>query len=98
MTAYLVGKLVVKNWDWYNDYRSLTEQLIAEHGGHYLVKGGKPEKLEGNEAAAHACVVVAFPNREAAVSWYEDPRYAAMKDLRNAAGVETNLVLVDGFE
>lgn len=95
MTAYVIGKLIVKDWNWYREYRAVTEPLVAEHGGEYLVKGGTPEAVEGG--GAHAMVVVAFPNREAARAWYRDPRYAAMIALRHESGVATELTIVDGF-
>ncbi|OCC25623.1 hypothetical protein MB02_03080 [Croceicoccus estronivorus] len=98
MTAYVIGKLIVKDWDWYREYRSVTEPLIAEHGGRYLVKGGDCEKLEGVEPAGHASVLVAFPDRQAAMNWYNDPRYAAMIALRRDSGVICDLAVVDGLD
>lgn len=97
MTAYLIGKLVVKDWDWYREYRSVTEPLVAEYGGRYLVKGGEGAKLEGSEVAGDATVMIAFPNRQAILDWYADPRYVPMKNLRRDSGVETNLLVVDGL-
>ena len=97
MTAYLVGKLVVKNWDWYREYRSVTEPLVAEYGGRYLVKGGDSEKLEGAEPAGDASIVIAFPDRQAIQNWYADPRYAPMIELREKSGVICNLCVLDGL-
>lgn len=97
MTAYVIGKLIVKDWNWYHEYRSVTEPLVAEHGGRYLVKGGEPKLAEGDGPEAHAMVVIAFPNRQAALGWYRDPLYAAMITLRHENGVETELTIVDGF-
>jgi uncharacterized protein (DUF1330 family) len=96
MTAYLIGKLIVRNWDWYRQYRSVTEPLVAEYGGRYLVKGGDSAKLEGDAPAGDATVLIAFPDRESVLNWFADPRYAAMKELRREAGVETELLVVDG--
>ena len=97
MTAYLIGKLVVKNWDWYREYRSVTEPLVAEYGGRYLVKGGDSTKLEGSDVAGDATVMIAFPNRKAILDWYADPRYAPMKDLRRKSGTVADLLVVDGL-
>lgn len=95
MTVYAIGKLVVKDWQWYKEYRSVTEPLVAEYGGHYLVKGGEPEKLEGEEPVGHAWVVMAFPDRQAIRDWYGDPRYAKMIALRHESEVLTDLVVLD---
>jgi uncharacterized protein (DUF1330 family) len=97
MAAYLIGKLIVKDWNWYREYRTVTEALVAEHGGRYLVKGGDCEKLEGTEPAGDATVLIEFPDRKAAQAWYADPRYAAMIELRQKSGVDCNLAILDGW-
>lgn len=97
MPAYITGKLIVDDWDWYREYRSVTEPLVEKHGGRYLIKGGRSEKLEGNEPLGHALVLIEFPDRDAAERWYRDPGYARMIQLRKDSGVTTELVLVDGI-
>lgn len=97
MPAYVIGKLTVKNWDWYREYRSVTEPLVARHGGRYLIKGGASEKLEGDEPVGHALVLIEFPDRQAARSWYRDPGYSRMIELRQKCGIITELTLADGI-
>ncbi len=96
MPAYIFGKLIVENWDWYREYRSVTEPLVEKHGGRYLIKGGEAERLEGAEPPGHALVLIEFPDREAAQAWYSDPDYARMIALRKASGVTTDLLLAEG--
>jgi uncharacterized protein (DUF1330 family) len=97
MPAYIIGKLIVENWDWYREYRSVTEPLVAQYGGVYLIKGGDGEKLEGDEPLGHATVLIAFPDREAAQGWYRDIAYSRMIQLRHDHGVITQLTLVEGI-
>lgn len=97
MTAYLMGRLRVKDWSWYREYRSVTEPLVAEHGGLYLVKGGEGETLEGSEPPGDATVLIVFPDRASILAWYQDPRYAPMKALREKHGVICDLKIVDGL-
>lgn len=97
MPAYIYGKLIVDHWDWYREYRSVTEPLVAKYGGTYLIKGGPSDKLEGDEPLGHALVLIEFPDRDAALQWYRDPDYARMIKLRGDNGVITNLVLSDGL-
>ena len=96
MTTYMIGTLSVKDWDWYREYRAITEPLIAEYGGTYLVKGGAPAALEG-EAPCDALVVVSFPDRDTLQKWYDDDRYSPARKLRQESGVTTNLWMVDGL-
>jgi len=97
MPAYVIGKLSIDNWDWYREYRSVTEPLVALHGGRYLIRGGASEKLEGSEPLGHAQVLIEFPSREAALNWYRDPAYSRMIELRRKSGVITELTLTDGI-
>lgn len=98
MTAYLIGKLQVENWDWHREYSAITEPLVAEYGGVYLVKGGKPAILEGGDTLGSVRVMIAFPSRQALENWYNDPRYAPMIALRESAGVKTDLFVVNGVD
>ena len=97
MAVYLVGQLHVKNWGWYNEYRTVTEALVEKHAGKYLVKGGKTEQLEGNAPPPSALVVLEFPTDEHLQQWYQDPEYEPMIQLRKDNGVETTLLMVEGF-
>ena len=96
MSAFILGRLFVKNWDWYKEYRSATEALVAKHGGQYLVKGGNAEHLEGEADAPEAFVLIEFPSKQAAINWYNDPQYAPMIALRRKAGVATDLSILEG--
>lgn len=98
MTAYIVGKLTVPNWNWYREYRETTEPLVEKHGGRYLIKGGTSEKLEGDAALPHAFVLIEFPDLQSAKNWYHCAEYSKMIELRRVSGVDTELFLVDGFE
>ncbi|WP_417321009.1 DUF1330 domain-containing protein [Emcibacter sp.] len=98
MSAYIIGSLIVKDWDWYREYRNVTEPLVAKHGGRYLVKGGNPETVEGSAPQAHAVVMIEFPDRQSAMNWYNDPEYVLMIDLRQKSNVLTELMLVDSVE
>ncbi len=96
MRAYVLGKLFVKNWDWYKEYRAVTEELVAKHGGRYLIKGGNAEQLEGGSGAPETLVLIEFPSKQDANNWYNDPQYAPMIALRRKAGVATDLCILDG--
>jgi len=97
MSAYIIGSLIVQDWDWYREYRNVTELLVAKYGGRYLAKGGNPEKVEGTSPQAHAVVMIEFPDRQSALDWYNDEEYAPMIALRQKSNVHTELMLVDSI-
>ena len=77
------------------EYGPKTAELVKKHGGKYLVRGGKMERLEGGGELPNVMVVLEFPSMEQAQAWYNDPEYAPMIELRQA-GSDLDFVLVDG--
>ena len=78
------------------DYQQKTEDLVRKHGGRYLVRGGRPEVLEGGKPAPSAVVVLEFPSKAAAQAWYNDPEYGPLIELRRS-GAHLDFILVDGL-
>ena len=95
MAAYVIGLLRVKDWNWYREYRKVVEPLVAKHGGKYLVKGGEPSYLEGEQRPPDAVVVIEFASSEHVARFYADPEYAPVIALRQG-GAATELLSVEG--
>jgi uncharacterized protein (DUF1330 family) len=86
MPAYLIAAVNVTNPDTYGEYAKLAGPAIQQHGGRYLVRGGKLEVLEG--AWPHArTVVVEFASVEQAKALYRTKRLGA---------ADLNLVVIEG--
>lgn len=62
------------------DYSAKAGPSLAGHEGTPLVYYGAIETLEGPEAAG--CVIVAFPDMDAARAWYGSPAYQEARRLR----------------
>jgi uncharacterized protein (DUF1330 family) len=93
MPAYAIGRLRAENWSWLKEYGPVVAELIEKHGGRYLARGGEMQRLEGEEELPDAYVVLEFPSIEQARSWYDDPAYAPMIELRKPhCAVEFHLV------
>lgn len=76
MAAYLIARIEVTDPVAYADYAGRTAELAERWGGRFLVKGGAAVQLEGPGPARH--VVVAFPDREAALGFYGSAEYRAI--------------------
>jgi uncharacterized protein (DUF1330 family) len=94
MPAYLLANIRVHDTERYQDYVANVPALIAKHGGKYRVRGGEAEVLEG-EWSPDRFVVIAFPNRAAALAFYDGPDYKPYRTLRQSL-TESNVILVDG--
>jgi len=96
MRAYVLGQIEVSDPEAFTQYRERVKATIEAHGGRYLVRGGAMTKMEGDWPYPRA-VVIEFPSRQAAETWYRSPGYAALIGLRQRAS-RTNLVIVDGVD
>jgi uncharacterized protein (DUF1330 family) len=96
MSAYLIANINVKDPDAYQAYRSRTPQIIAHHGGRFIVRGGAVHVLEG-EPEVHRLVVIEFPDVDAAQAFYQSEEYQQIIPLRTNASVGS-LMIVEGAE
>lgn len=82
MTAFVVGRMNIQRRDWMEEYFAKVPGLVEEHGGEFLVKGGEPQTLEGNDAAPDAAFVIRFPSSEAALGFWSSAEFAPLIELR----------------
>jgi len=82
MTAYVVGRMNIQTRDWMEEYFAKVPALIEEHGGEFLVKGGEPQSLEGDDAPPDAAFVITFPSSEAALGFWNSKEFAPLVELR----------------
>jgi uncharacterized protein (DUF1330 family) len=64
-------------------YGEKVPETLAPFNHHYIVRGGKPQALEGEPP--QGIVVIAFDSVEKAREWYDSPPYDAIKPLRQSA-------------
>lgn len=94
MAGYVIVQLDVHDVEAFERYRGQVGPTIEQYGGRYLVRGGRMERLEGDEPLPR-CVVLEFPSYEQARAWYDSDEYAAPKALRHSAS-RANTILVEG--
>jgi uncharacterized protein (DUF1330 family) len=94
MSAYVVVQERVKDEATFDAYRKEVMPTIAAHGGRFIVRGGTMTVLEG-EWPLPRLIILEFPSREAAETWYRSPAYQKILPLRLKSSTG-NLVLVDG--
>ena len=92
--GYLVGMLDVHDADAYARYRDQVSDIIARHGGRYLVRGGALEGLEADLPFSRM-VIVEFPSSEAVQRFYRSDEYQQIIAHRtnNASG---HVLIVEG--
>ena len=76
------------------DYGAKVPETLAPFNGHFVVRGGKMERLEG-DAPPKGIVVIAFGSSEQAHAWYDSPAYAAIRPIRQGAS-KGRMFIVEG--
>lgn len=77
------------------DYQAAVAPLIERFGGEYLLVGSDLLPLETDFPGGGGAVVSKWPDRAAALAFWNSPDYAEVKKLRDGTG-QFHVVLVDG--
>ena len=94
MKAYWITRCHVHNSDEYDEYIKLAGPAINNHGGTFLVRGGKQIELEGGPY--ERTVLVEFNSMNQAKLCYESSEYQdALKYSSNSS--YRHVVLVEGI-
>ena len=94
MSAYIIAKVNVTDWDRYKEYTKVTPGIIEQYGGKFIARGGEIATLEGPEETDRI-VLLEFPSMEAAKAFYASDEYKAAKKIRAGAATAT-FILVEG--
>ena len=94
MSAYIIAKVNVTDWDQYKEYTKVTPGIIEQYGGKFIARGGEIVTLEGPEDKDRI-VLLEFPSMEAAKAFYNSDEYKTAKEIRAGAATAT-FILVEG--
>ena len=95
MKAYVIVNVSIRDAERYKDYIQAATPTVAAHGGRYVARGGRAEKLEG-DVPVNRVVVLEFPSYAQAKGWYDSPEYQAALAIRQACSTGT-IILVEGM-
>ncbi len=91
MTQYVLAQLEVHDFETFKEYQTLADCAEAKHGGAAIAGGADSVTIEGGIQGVS--VLLKFPDREAAMAWFNDPELAATHALRNKASKSTITLL-----
>jgi uncharacterized protein (DUF1330 family) len=94
MKGYLVANVDVEDLGAYEAYRSQTGAIVERHGGRFIVRGGRVDRLEGDLPIGRL-VIIEFPSLEAVHGFYDSAEYQAIVPLRTSTSIGT-LCAVEG--
>ncbi|NNL97619.1 MAG: DUF1330 domain-containing protein [Acidimicrobiia bacterium] len=95
MSAFVIGQMEIHNRVWMDEYFSMVPSLIEKHSGKFLVRGGDPARLEGENRLPDAAFVIEFPDREHALDFWNSEEFKPLILLRQS-GSSLDAIVVDG--
>jgi uncharacterized protein (DUF1330 family) len=95
MKYYSVAEIDITDQSWVRDYVANVTPLVQQYGGRYLTRTSNIEKLEGERKVPQILVIVEWPSREAADTFYESEAYRPFRQSR-IDGARNEFLLVPG--
>lgn len=94
MKAYIIGRMKIHSRGWMEEYFSKVPALIEAHSGRFVVRGGNPKRLEGEENPPDAAFILEFPSRDHALGFWHSPEFKPLIELRQS-GSSLEAMVVD---
>lgn len=92
--GYVIAEVDVHDASTFAKYGAKVPDTLKPYGGHYLVRGGKIEGVEG-QAPKDRFVVIAFDSAEKAKAWENSAEYEAIKPIRHSSAT-SRVFIVEG--
>ncbi len=84
MSAFVLVEVNIHDPEVYEEYKKLTPGSIEPYGGKFVIRGNPVQVMEG-EWKHDRMVLLEFPNKEAALEWYNSEAYQKAKNIRQTA-------------
>ena len=95
MNYYAVATIDFTNTDWVMEYLQKVTPMVERVGGKYLARTPEFELVEGDGPIPQTTLIIEFPSKEAAQSFYDSDEYQPYKTSRQNGSVG-NFFLVAG--
>ena len=92
--GYILAEVEVTDAKLFEEYRAQVAATLRPFGGHFLIRGGDPARLEG-EQPLHRFVLLEFDSPERAREWYHSKPYQDILPLRLRSS-RADVVLLNG--
>ncbi|HZU41298.1 MAG TPA: DUF1330 domain-containing protein [Terriglobales bacterium] len=86
MKYYAMVEIDITDQSWIADYVKNVTPMLERHGGRYLARTSKIERVEGDRKSPQVVVLVEFPSKEAAERFYGSDEYRPYLQSRKAGG------------
>lgn len=91
--GYVVAEVDITDQATFAKYAAKAPGTIAQYGGHYVIRNGKFDSIEGD--APKRFVVIQFESVEKAKAWEDSPEYNAIKPIRHSSA-KSRVFIIEG--
>jgi uncharacterized protein (DUF1330 family) len=95
MKYYSIAEIDVTDQRWVASYVQNVTPMVERAGGRYLARTAQLEKIEGDRPRPQIALIIEWPSREAATTFYESAEYRPYRESR-LAGAVNRFLLVAG--
>jgi uncharacterized protein (DUF1330 family) len=92
--GFVVAEVDITDPATFQKYAEKAPGTIAQYGGHYVIRNGKNESIEGD--APKRFVVIQFDSTEKAKAWEDSPEYNAIKPIRHSSA-KSRVFIIEGY-
>jgi uncharacterized protein (DUF1330 family) len=92
MSAYVLVEVDIHDVSLYEEYKKLTPASIEAYGGRFVVRGLSVQVMEG-DWKHDRLVLLEFPSKEVALSWYHSEAYQQARAIREKASSANFLII-----
>lgn len=93
MKHYTVAEIVITDHGWVAEYVANVTPLVEAHGGRYLARTARIERIEGERTPPQLFLLIEWPSKADAMAFYDSDEYRPYREARRA-GATGEFVLV----
>lgn len=93
--GHVVIEFKIKDADGFKTYSQRAPATVAQYGGKFTIRGGKPENLKG-DGPQGPFIMLTFETAEQASKWANSPEYRELVPLRDQAA-DTRAFIIEGL-
>jgi uncharacterized protein (DUF1330 family) len=97
MPYYSVLEVTPTSNEWIDAYLADSIRLVSKHGGKYLARTSKHERIEGQGNDPALRIILEWPSRQAALDFMKDPEYVPHLNARTRGSISQH-VLISGSD
>ena len=94
MAGYIIIDEEITDETQFGEFAAKIPDVIAAHGGRFLVRGGAAEAITG-DFTPHRVVVIEFESVESAREYLDSPEHLDILPIRERSAT-TSMILVEG--